>query len=108
MAVKDGGSVIINQKGVGTLTADGILLGRNGKEIVRLKPDGMVVAKDGNSLGKVHPKGDLEFTAGLKCAWVKGNLKIGFGGSTFMLAPDKNGCKRWASFLLLLNFTANP
>ncbi len=108
MVVKAGGSVIINEKEVGTLSADGILLGRDSKEIARLKPDGMVVAKDGNSLGKVHPKGDLEFAAGLKCSWVKGNLKIGVSGSTLRLDPDKDECKRWASFLLLLNFTAEP
>ncbi len=108
MEIGDDGVLIINEKEVGRLSGDGILLDKNGKELARLKPDGMAVTKDGNPLGKVRPNGDIEIDPDKKFTWNKGSLKLGDDGPLIELVPDKPEARRWASFLLLLNFTAVP
>ena len=108
MEVEKTGALSINQKKVGKLGGDGILLGEDGKELARLKPDGTAVTKGGHPLGKVLPSGDIEIDPNKKISWAKGSLKLGNNAPLITLDPDKPETRRWASFLILLTFTAVP
>ncbi|MGB0742956.1 MAG: hypothetical protein ACPGSB_00385 [Opitutales bacterium] len=108
MTIGDDGVLIINEKVVGKLGVDGILLDKDGDELARLKPDGMAVAKGDYRLGKVLSNGDIEVGPNKKFIWRKGSLKLGGDGPLIELVPDKPSVRRWASFLVLLNFTSVP
>ncbi|MGB6222431.1 hypothetical protein [Haloferula sp.] len=85
-----------------------VLLDKDGKELARLKSDGTAVAKGDHRLGKILPNGDIEMDPNKKFTWEKGSLKLGDDGPLIELVPDKPAVRRWASFLVLLNFTAVP